>query len=311
MENRREDTEGDFVNRIIGEFERIGCEYRRNFPMSRYTSMRVGGITNLIVYPKNHLELIKVLDLLSSLDFHWMVLGGGSNTIVSDVGIKGAVVSTEKMRGIEILEDGKIFAEAGAVMGTVLNVSLRAGLSGFEFAAGIPGTVGGGVTMNAGANDGEIKNVVESVWIWLNGRETVLSKDEIKFVYRKSHLPQGSVITRAMFSLRAGNGKESERMVKEYLDKRSKTQPIKTSNCGSIFKNPPEIHAGRLLDELGFKGFQVGRARFSEVHANFIVNSGGAKAADVLRLIEIAKEEAFFKRGVLLETEVRIVGEEM
>lgn len=311
MENRREDSEGDFVNRVIEEFERIGCEYRRNFPMNRYTSMRVGGVTNLIVYPKNHLELIKVLDLLSSISFQWMPLGGGSNTIVDDGGIKGAVVSTEKIRGIEILGNGRILAEAGAVMGSVLNVSLRAGLSGFEFAAGIPGTVGGGVVMNAGANGSEIKDIVESIWIWLNGREMVLSRDEIKFEYRKSHLPQGSVVTRAMFSLRAGNRKESGKIVKEYLDKRSKTQPIKTSNCGSIFKNPPEIPAGKLLDELGFKGFQIGKARFSEIHANFIVNLGGARAVEVLRLIEIAKEESFLKRGVLLETEVRIIGEEM
>jgi len=311
MENRREDSEGDFVNRFIGEFERIGCEYKLDFPMSRYTSMRVGGIANLILYPKNRLELIKVLDLLSSLGFQWTALGGGSNTIVNDGGIKGSVVSTEKMRGIEILENGRILAEAGAVMGSVLNVSLRAGLSGFEFAAGIPGTVGGGVVMNAGANGSEIKDVVESVWIWLDGRETVLSRDEIKFEYRECHLPQGSVVTRAMFSLKAGNGKVSEKKVKEYLDKRTKTQPVKTSNCGSIFKNPPGIPAGKLLDELGFKGFQIGRARFSEIHANFIVNSGGAKAADMLRLIEVAKEEAFIKRGILLVTEVRIIGEEV
>jgi UDP-N-acetylmuramate dehydrogenase len=257
------------------------------------------------------LELIKVLDLLSYHSFQWTPLGGGSNTIVDDGGIKGAVVSTEKMRGIEILGNGRILAEAGVVMGSVLNVSLRAGLSGFEFAAGIPGTVGGGVVMNAGANGGEIKDVVESIWIWLKGRETVLSRNEIRFEYRRSHLPRGSVVTRAMFSLRAGNRKESEKIVKEYLDKRSKTQPIKTSNCGSVFKNPPEIAAGKLLDELGFKGFQIGEARFSEIHANFIVNSGGAKAADVLKLIEVAKEEAFLKRGILLETEVRIIGEEM
>lgn len=311
MEGGRGYSEGDFVNRIIERLERIGCEYRCDFPMNRYTSMRVGGIADLIVYPKNYLELIKVLDLLSSLDLHWIPLGGGSNTIVCDGGIKGAVVSTEKMRSIEVLENGRVVAEAGAVMGSVLNFSLRAGLSGFEFAAGIPGTVGGGIVMNAGANGGEIKDVVEGVWIWLDGREIVLSKDEIEFGYRKSHLPQGSVVTRAVFGLRIGNRKESEKMVKDYMDKRSKTQPVKTSNCGSVFKNPPEIPAGKLLDELGFKGVQIGKARFSEIHANFIVNSGGASAGDVLRLIEIAKEEAFLKRAVLLETEVRIIGERM
>jgi UDP-N-acetylmuramate dehydrogenase len=299
------------VNQFIKELEKIGCEYSHDFPMSRYTSMRVGGMADLIVYPRNHSELIKVLNLLSSFYFQWTVLGGGSNTIVNDGGIKGVAVSTEKMRDIQILEDGKVLAEAGAVLGSVLNISLRSGLSGFEFAAGIPGTVGGGVVMNAGANGGEIKDVIENVWIWLNGKEIILSRDELKFEYRKSHLPQGSVVTKAMLKLRAGNRKESEKRVKEHLDRRSKTQPIKTSNCGSIFKNPSaEIPAGRLLDELGFKGFQIGRARFSEIHANFIVNSGGAKAADVLRLIKVAKEEAFLRRSVVLETEVKIIGEE-
>lgn len=295
---------------MIKELEKIECEYLCDFPMSRYTSMRVGGAADLIVYPKNHSELVKILNALYSFDIQWVPLGGGSNTVVRDGGIKGVVVSTEKMRGIEVLESGRVVAEAGAVMGTVLNISLRAGLSGFEFAAGIPGTVGGGVVMNAGANGGEIKDVVESVWIWLSGKEMVLSGDELEFGYRKSHLPEGSVVTKATLRLEAGNRKEGEKRVKEYLDKRSKSQPIKTSNCGSVFKNPStQIPAGRLLDELGFKGFQIGGARFSEIHANFIVNFGGASAGDITKLIETGREEVFLRSGMLLETEVKIIGE--
>lgn len=298
------------MNRVEKELDRIGCEWVPRFPMSRYTSMRVGGTVDLIAYPKNHSQLIRVLDLLSSLDSEWIVLGGGSNTIVCDEGIRGIVVSTKKMRGIQILRDARVVAEAGAVLGTILNGSIRAGLTGFEFAAGIPGTVGGGVFMNAGANEGEIKDVLERVWIWLNGKEIVLSREEIGFEYRKSHLPEGSVVTRAMFRLRIGDREESERMVKGYLDKRSKSQPITMSNSGSIFKNPPGVPAGRLLDELGFKGLTIGGAKFSELHANFIVNSANAKASDVIRLIELAREEAFLKRGVSLETEVKIIGKE-
>jgi UDP-N-acetylmuramate dehydrogenase len=295
---------------IIEELDKIGCEYLERFPMKRYTSMRVGGAADLIVYPKNCRELIKVLNMLSSLDFPWMVLGGGSNTIIDDDGIKGIIVSTKKMRSIKILKNGKVLAEAGAVLGSILNDTIRAELTGFEFAAGIPGTVGGGVFMNAGANEGEIKDVVENVWVWLNGKEIVLSRGELKFEYRKSYLPEGSVVTRAMFNLRPGDRKESERRVKEYLDKRSKTQPITMSNSGSIFKNPPEIPAGKLLEELGFKGFTIGGAKFSEIHANFIVNSANARASDVIRLIEVAKEEAFLRRGINLETEVKIIGKE-
>lgn len=298
------------MSRLVKELDKIGCEYVSRFPMSRYTSMRVGGIVDLIVYPKNQSELIMVFNILRCLELDWTVLGGGSNTIIYDEGVQGILVSTRKMRDIQILENGKVLAEAGAVLGTILNNSLRAGFSGFEFAAGIPGTVGGGIAMNAGANDGEIKDVVEKVWIWLNGKEIVLSRDEINFEYRRNDLPKGSVVTRALFCLTHGNRKESEKRVKEYLDKRSKTQPITTSNSGSIFKNPPEIPAGKLLEELGFKGFTIGGARFSELHANFIVNSGSAKASDVIRLIQMAREEAFLRKGLLLETEVKIIGKE-
>jgi UDP-N-acetylmuramate dehydrogenase len=298
------------MNGVIKQLEKIGCEFIRDYSMNYYTSMRVGGLTDLIVYPKNQSELTMVLNMLSSLDFPWTVLGGGSNTIIDDSGIRGVVISTKKMRDIKILRNGKVIAEAGAVLGSVLNKSIRAELSGFEFVAGIPGTVGGGIFMNAGANDGEIKDVVEKVWIWLNGKEFLLSTDELKFEYRRSFLPQGSVVTKALFSLTPGNIKESERRVKDYLDKRNKTQPITTSNSGSIFKNLPQIPAGMLLDQLGFKGYQIGRARFSELHANFIVNSGGASASDVLKLIDEAKQKALLKTGMLLETEVKIIGQE-
>jgi len=184
------------------------------------------------------------------------------------------------------------------------------GFAGLEFAAGIPGTVGGGIFMNAGANGGEIKDVLETVWVWLGGEEIAIDRKDLKFEYRKSYLPEGSVITRASFGLRQGNPQEIERSVKEYMDKRNRTQPIKMSNTGSIFKNPPEIPAGKLLDELGFKGLSIGGAKFSEMHANFIVNAGCASASDVLGLIEKAKKAALDKRGITLETEVRVIGKD-
>jgi UDP-N-acetylmuramate dehydrogenase len=302
-----EDDEGDFMTGVAEELSRIGCECVSGFSMSRYTSMRVGGNVELIVYPKSAEVLIKVLKMLSLLGIKPTVLGAGSNTIIDDEGIEGVVVSTKKMRGIHILENGKILAEAGAVLGTILNKTIRVGLSGFEFVAGIPGTVGGGIFMNAGANDGEIKDVVEKVWVWVDGKEMVLFRDEIEFEYRKCHIPEGSVVTRALFGLKPGRSDESEKRVKEYLDKRSKTQPITMSNSGSIFKNPPEIPAGKLLEELGFKGFSIGGARFSELHANFIVNWKNAKASDIIRLIDLARKEALSRRGIDLETEVKII----
>ncbi|MEW6145996.1 MAG: UDP-N-acetylmuramate dehydrogenase [Thermodesulfobacteriota bacterium] len=293
---------------LVEEIGLIGCEIDRNYPMSKYTSLRVGGLADVLVTPNNLGEFMELLGLLSRSEVPWVVLGAGSNTVVYDAGIDGVVVSTRKLKNIEITEDNKVYAETGAVLGTILNRTIRAGLRGFEFAAGIPGTVGGGIFMNAGANGGEIKDVLETVWVWFGGGEIQIERKDLKFEYRKSHLPEGSVITRAKFGLKPGDPREIERNVKEYMDKRQRTQPIKMSNTGSIFKNPPEIPAGKLLDELGFKGLSVGGAKFSEMHANFIVNAGCASAGDVLELIEKAKREALEKRGVVLETEVRIIG---
>lgn len=298
------------MNDLIMEIETIGCTVSCLYPMKKYTWLRVGGLADLVVQPNNSSEFLELLNLLSSSNVPWVVLGEGSNTIVYDKGISGVVISTKKLKKIEIIDETKVLAESGAILGTILNKTIKAGLTGFEFAAGIPGTVGGGIFMNAGANDGEIKDVVDTVWIWLRGEEIALSRSEIKFEYRKSHLPQGSVITKAIFKLEQGNSSESVRSVKNYMTKRNLTQPIKMSNTGSIFKNPPQIAAGQLIEELGLKGFGIGGAKFSDLHANFIVNSGNATARDVLELIETAKREALLQRGIKLETEVRVIGNE-
>jgi UDP-N-acetylmuramate dehydrogenase len=295
---------------LLHEIGLIGSEIDQMYPMSKYTSLRVGGLADILVTPNNLEEFKKLLDLLTRSGEPWVVLGAGSNTVVYDTGIEGAVVSTRKLKKIEITDEDKVYAETGAVLGTILNKTIKAGLAGFEFAAGIPGTVGGGIFMNAGANGGEIKDVLETVWVWLGGEEIAIDRKDLKFEYRKSYLPEGSVITRASFGLRRGNPQEIERSVKEYMDKRNRTQPIKMSNTGSIFKNPPEIPAGKLLDELGFKGLSIGGAKFSEMHANFIVNAGCASASDVLGLIEKAKKAALDKRGITLETEVRVIGKD-
>lgn len=295
---------------LIMEIETIGCTVTCLYPMKKYTWLRVGGLADLVVQPNNSGEFLELLNLLSSSKIPWVVLGEGSNTIVYDKGISGVVISTKKLKKIEIIDRTKVLAESGAILGTILNKTIKAGLVGFEFAAGIPGTVGGGIFMNAGANDGEIKDVVDTVWIWLRGEEIALSRSEIKFEYRKSHLPQGSIITKAMFKLEQGNSSESARSVKDYMTKRNLTQPIKMSNTGSIFKNLPQIAAGQLIEELGLKGFGIGGAKFSDLHANFIINSGNATARDVLELIETAKREALLQRGIKLETEVRVIGNE-
>jgi len=291
------------------ELSKLQYDKEFNYPMKKYTSLRVGGKADLIIYPNNSKELVELLNLMRKKNIPWVVLGGGSNTIVYDRGIKGVVVSTKKLRKIEFRNSGEILAEAGAVLGTILNKTINRGMSGFEFSAGIPGTVGGGIFMNAGANCGEIKDVTERVWIWDGNKEVPIDRADINFEYRKSNLPENCVITKALFQLKISSKEKVERKVKDYLDKRSKTQPIKYTNTGSIFKNPPQEPAGKLLEELGLKGFKIGGAKISEIHANFIINSGNASTNDVLELIEFAKKQALAKRGINLETEVRIIGE--
>ena len=293
---------------IKSGLDKLRIEYVSDFPMSRFTWLRVGGNAKFAIYPSSIQQLTGLISFLSQMGYPWIVLGEGSNTIILDEGIEKAVIITKKMKAIEIKDSGEIVAEAGANMGTIMNQSVRKGFAGFEFAAGIPGTIGGGVFMNAGANDAEIKDVIKKVWLLIDGKEEVVSRRELNFEYRKSNLPESAVVMKALIKLDQGDRKLSESKVKDYLDKRNKTQPIKMSNTGSIFKNPDSIAAGKLIEELGLKGYEIGGAQISELHGNFIVNRGSAKASEVLKLIDVAKENAYKSRGIILEPEVRILG---
>lgn len=293
---------------IKSGLDKLRIEYVSDFPMSRFTWLRVGGNANYAIYPSSIQQLTNLISFLSKMGYPWIVLGEGSNTIILDEGIEKAVIITKKMKAIEIKDSGEIVAEAGANMGTIMNRSVRKGFAGFEFAAGIPGTIGGGVFMNAGANDAEVKDVIKKVWLLIDGKEEVVSRRELNFEYRKSNLAEGAVVMKVLIKLDRGDRKLSEKKVKDYLDKRNKTQPIKMSNTGSIFKNPDSIAAGKLIEELGLKGYEIGGAQISELHGNFIVNRGSAKASEVLKLIDVAKENAYKLRGIILEPEVRILG---
>jgi len=282
------------------------CEIEKQFPMCRYITLKVGGIAEAVVYPPNISEFINILNTVYDSGNNFIILGAGSNTIIQDTGYKGVVISTKKLRNFTI-SGNFVHAECGAMLSTIMKNTVKENLTGFEFAAGIPGTVGGGIFMNAGANNGEIRNVVEEVSIWLKCSVQKLSLDELSFEYRKCHLPVGSIITNAVFRLEKGNKEKSEKNIKEYLDYRNITQPVNLANTGSIFKNPENIAAGKLLEELGLKGEDIGGARFSELHANFIVNGGNAHASDVIKLIKKAQKIALEQRGITLETEVRII----
>ena len=294
------------MSELLTSLKSSDCEIEKEFPMSRYITLKVGGIAEAVVYPANVSEFINILNTVYESGNNFLILGAGSNTIIQDTGYQGVIISTKKLRNFTI-SGNYVHAECGAMLSTIMKNTVKENLTGFEFAAGIPGTVGGGIFMNAGANNGEIKDVVEEVTIWHKGSVQKLCVDQLSFEYRKCHLPEGSIITNAVFRLEKGNQEKSEKNIKEYLDYRNITQPVNLANTGSIFKNPENIAAGKLLEELGLKGEDIGGARFSELHANFIVNGGGALASDVIKLIKKAQKMALEKRGMTLETEVRII----
>lgn len=280
----------------------------KEFPMKNYTSIKVGGSARFVIYPKSIEELTLVLNKLYNSKIKFAVLGAGSNTIVPDEGLDKIVISTKKLKKVHFQDDCTVEAECGAMLSSIMNNAIKKGLCGFEFAAGIPGTVGGGVYMNAGANGGEIKDVLKEVYGWHNGKNMRIDKEKMNFEYRKSNLPSSFVVTKAVFKLSNGSSELSSKNIKNYLEYRNNTQPVKIANTGSIFKNPQGIAAGKLLEELGLKGYTIGGAKFSELHANFIVNFNNATAKDILSLIHKAKSKALSERGIILETEVKIIG---
>ncbi|WP_462137123.1 UDP-N-acetylmuramate dehydrogenase [Candidatus Mycalebacterium sp.] len=292
---------------LAAELEKLGCETVSDFHMSSYTAMRVGGRARLVVYPQTRAALCGTLAFLRAESVPFEALGGGTNTIVKDGGFNGAIVSTSRLKGFEIKPDRSVAADCGAPLSALMNATARAGLSGLEFAAGIPGTVGGAVFMNAGAGGGETAEVVESVVVWQDGKEREISAGELSPSYRCGGLPPDSVLLGARLRLAAGDALKSRVAIKKSLEHRKQTQPVSEANAGSIFKNPQSMAAGQLLEELGMKLYSVGAAEFSDVHANFIVNKGGAKTSDVLKLIKIARARALEKKGVYLETEVCVI----
>lgn len=284
-------------------------EMLSDYPMRKYLYIKVGGEAERLAYPRTMKSFLALLSRLHAEGEKVTVLGAGSNTIITERGMDGVVVSTRRLKAVRF-DGNTVEAECGAMLSSIMNNSIKRGLTGFEFAAGIPGTVGGSVYMNAGANGGEIKDAVKEVYVWREGRERRLERKEINFEYRRSNLPPGAIVTRAVFELSRGDRQKSERNVREYLAYRNRTQPVRMANTGSVFKNPPGESAGRLLENLGFKGLRVGGAKFSELHANFIVNFNRARADDIIELIDRAKKTALEKSSVALEAEVEIMGRE-
>jgi UDP-N-acetylmuramate dehydrogenase len=301
------------------EIKNIKGEVLRNEPLSKHTSFGIGGPTDLLVYPADSDDLTALLREIRAQKLNYIVLGGGTNVLVRDGGFRGVAISLRRLNAIRVEREFRslggtyavVYAEAGAALAKVISFTANASLTGLEFATGIPGTMGGAVCMNAGTAEGEMGDVVETVTLLTPDGELVTrSKEEMDFGYRTANVPAGHVVLSALLHLRHDEKKQIEAKVKALMDRRKDRQPWGQPNAGSIFKNPLDESAGSLIESAGLKGKTVGHAQVSEKHANFIVNTGKAKAADVLALMELVKQTVLDVHGARLEPEIKIIGED-
>ena len=281
-------------------------------PMSRHTSFRVGGPAKRMAFPSSGEQVVLLLDYARACGARPLVIGNGTNLLAPDAGLNRLVIDTSV--GLNRLEEGSepgtLTAEAGVSLARLADFACKQGLTGLEFAHGIPGTVGGAVCMNAGAYDGEMKRVIESVTVLFpeEGIRT-LSCGEMDFSYRHSLLSDhpDAVVLRASFRLAPGEPEAIREKMRELMARRKASQPLEYPSAGSTFKRPAGYFAGTLIDQCGLKGLTVGGAQVSEKHAGFVINTGTATAADVLEVIRQVQDRVFAEKGVRLEPEVRII----
>jgi UDP-N-acetylmuramate dehydrogenase len=301
-----------FINEKLKDKLKDICGFNVKFdePLKEYTTFKIGGPADILVIPNSIKELKEVLITIQDIDIPFFILGKGSNVIVGDRGFRGIVINTEKLNHIKV-EGKEIISETGILLADVSDKALEVGLTGLEFASGIPGSLGGAIYMNAGAYGGMIEDVITEVrCLSYQGEELTLSKEELKLSYRHSILQDEPLIAvEARISLDYGDKKEIKAKIDDLTDKRWTKQPMEMPSAGSIFKRPENYYASALIDEAGLKGTRVGEAEVSKKHAGFIVNLGNASAEDVKNLIKLVQDEIYQKNGVKLEVEPRFIGE--
>ncbi len=279
-------------------------------PMRRHTTFAIGGPADLFVVPKTPEQLAKVLQVICDCGLPLLLLGNGSNMLVSDAGYRGAVVCTTEMDDVRAVAENRLIVQAGALLSRVSRYAQRAGLTGAEFAGGIPGSLGGAVFMNAGAYDGQMAGIVEQTE-YLDGSGTVhtLTGEEHCFAYRGSAFRAHPdwVVLRSVLRLQPGDPAAILDKMNDFAQRRRDKQPLNYPSAGSTFKRPEGYFAGRLIEDAGLKGVSVGGAQVSEKHAGFLINRGGATCEEMLRLIELVQQRVREKFGVELECEVRII----
>ena len=279
-------------------------------PMKKHTTFRVGGPADVLVQP-DETALAAILALCRQYHVPYSFIGNGSNLLVGDKGIRGVVIEmTDPMGNIEV--DGtKITAQAGAMLSKIANTAASNGLGGMEFAAGIPGSVGGAVVMNAGAYGGEMKDIIEKVYVLdENGAQLELDRDALDLGYRHSCIPEKKyIVTKVVLELVPRDEAEIRSEMKELNEKRAEKQPLQYPSAGSTFKRPEGYFAGKLIMDAGLRGYQVGGAQVSEKHCGFVINKGDATAADICQLMQDVSDKVQAQFGVVLEPEVKMIGE--
>ena len=284
-------------------------------PLSRYTSLRVGGPADIMIYPSGVMELQKVICFSQTQAIPYFVIGRGSNLLIKDGGLKGIAIRLSLgFKRIKLFNRSRnhtsVLVEAGVSLNRLLKFCIGRGLSGLEFLSGIPGSIGGALAMNSGAQGRQMKDVTESLALITPQAEvTEKSKEHLNFEYRKLHLPTGTIILKAQILMKHRSKKIILSEVEKIKKWRRQTQPLNLPSAGSVFKNPIGKSAGQLIEQTGLKGFRVGKAEISEKHANFIVNLGGATAKDILSIMGIIQNRVYQKTGIRLEPEIKIAGE--
>lgn len=297
------------------DFEKTAQDARlktkRNEPMSAHTTFKVGGCCDIMVFPNSIESVCSLIRRVNELGLDYYILGNGSNVLFSDNGYRGVIITLGSDFSDMSAEGDTITASAGTSLKKVCLKALESGLTGLEFAYGIPGTVGGAVYMNAGAYGGEMKDVVTEVTC-VNSRGEIVTRSasELNFAYRSSRFcDSGEVILSAVFKLQKGDYSAIKSRMDELMERRKSRQPLEYPSAGSTFKRPEGTYAGLVIEQSGLKGYTVGGAQISEKHANFVINKGGATAGDIIKLISDVQKQVKEKTGFELECEVRIIGD--
>ena len=299
-------------DKIYDYAKSIGCQAQRDVPMSKYTTFRIGGNAAVMLTPTTDEQLASIIKKCKEENTKPFIIGNGSNMLISDKGLDTVVINMCRPDPkIELVNGDTVVCDAGATMSKVCNFALENGLTGLEFAFGIPGSAGGAAYMNAGAYGGEMKDVlVECRHIDCDGNFGSLKGDELGLAYRTSaYEHNGYIITTLVMKLSKGNKDEIRAKMQELLQRRKDKQPLEYPSAGSTFKRPEGYFAGALIEECGLKGYSVGGAQVSEKHAGFVINKGSATAKDVLDLIKYIQDKVFSEKGVMLEPEVRLIEE--